>query len=54
MDGRVLREALSEELSSKRKVWKIKAVSYRGNIERQYSKQQQEEIEKRLRDLGYL
>jgi len=50
MDGRVFREALSEELSSKRKVRKVKAFSPRSNIERQHSKAEQQEIEKRLRD----
>lgn len=54
MDGRVLWEVVSEELSSKRKVRKVKAFSCRSNIERQHSKAEQGEIEKRLGDLGYL
>jgi len=53
MDGRVLQEAFTKELTKKREVKTIKEVPIRSSEER-LGEKAQEEIEKRLRELGYL
>ena len=54
MDGRVLREAFDEELISRQKVQTTENTAFANQLTRGYGEAEQQEIEKRLRDLGYL
>lgn len=54
IDGQVLQSALAEELTKEQKVQTVKFISLQENIEHQPSEKEQQEVKKRLRDLGYL
>jgi predicted AlkP superfamily phosphohydrolase/phosphomutase len=54
MDGQVLQEAFDARLISKRKVLTVKSTNFTKQTEREYGDTEQQEVEKRLRDLGYL
>jgi predicted AlkP superfamily phosphohydrolase/phosphomutase len=54
LDGRVLQEAFDDQLISKRKVQTVENNVFIKQLKGGYGETEQQEIEKRLRDLGYL
>lgn len=54
MDGHVLQEALVEELVSRREIRTEKYVLRKNDVDTLLKEDDQQEIEKRLRDMGYL
>jgi len=54
MDGRVLREALTEELLNGRQMQAIDSLKLDDKLRYTYDDAEQQDIEERLRDLGYL
>jgi len=54
MDGKVLQDAITEDLIKRQKIQKVKNIPRRKSTEYDISKEEEKEIEKQLKDLGYL
>jgi hypothetical protein len=54
MDGRVLKEVFNEKFKKENKLRSVDSFSFRERKKYQMTKKEQQNIEKRLKDLGYL
>lgn len=54
MDGRVLQEALGEELVSRREIRTAKNVLHKNDVDEFLDEDEQQKVAERLRDMGYL